>query len=44
MDGGRDATKWTNVIGLFQLAGPSNPPNLSLTPCKPYLDVVSHAV
>lgn len=25
MDGGRDATKWTNVIGLFQLAGPSHP-------------------
>ena len=21
-----------------------NPPNLSLTPCKPYLDVVSHGV
>ena len=24
--------------------GVANPPNLSLTPCKPYLDVVSHGV
>ena len=36
-------------IWLCQSAGaaaPSggNPPNLSLSPCKPYLDVVSHAV